>query len=169
MIAKQIDNFFEYPNIILNEAKKIKLYTRKEHPDYLKSEGATWPGLRSLELGKSNPLLKYFCAKYLHLNNINFNEKSVLYVHCRPSNKNEKDFIHDDNDGQTKHSILIYISKTNFESGTRLYDEKEQVITDFKFIQNRLVFFDSSYKHMAYGHHGDNINNSRITINGFLG
>ena len=88
MIAKQIDNFFEYPDIILNETKKIKLYTRKEHPDYLESKGATWPGLRSLELGKSNPLLKYFCAKYLHLNNINFNEKSVLYVHCRPSNKN---------------------------------------------------------------------------------
>jgi hypothetical protein len=145
MISKQIDNFFELPNLIYHECKKVELFSMKDHPDA--SATTKWPGYRSLELGASQPLLKYFCMKYLDLNNIKAKiDLTPMYIHSRP----------------------IYVSKTNLNSGTTLYNDKDEIINDFKFVQNRLVFFDSKYRHMAYGHHGENINDSRLTINGFI-
>lgn len=165
MISKQIDNFFELPDLIYHECKKVELFSMKDHPD-AKSATTRWPGYRSLELGASQPLLKYFCMKYLDLNNIKAKiDLTPMYIHSRPYDENDKDFIHVD---ASEYSFLIYVSKTNLNSGTVLYNDKDEIINDFKFVQNRLVFFDSKYRHMAYGHHGENINNSRLTINGFI-
>tara|TARA_Y100000389_G_scaffold205022_1_gene262081 strand:+ start:5383 stop:5889 length:507 start_codon:yes stop_codon:yes gene_type:complete len=167
MISKQIDSFFELPKVIYTEAKKTKLYKVEDHPDHIdKNHRNTWPGLRSEELGDVNPLFKYFIMKYLSLANLDVRDKNVrLYVHARYANDMVEDFIHTDT---YKYSLLIYLSETNLNSGTKFFNLKDEVINDFKFIQNRLLFFDSRYRHTAYGHHGDSINNCRLTLNGFI-
>ena len=167
MIAQQIDNFFELPQVIYNEAKKIKLFKNADHPEVQNDiNKSVWPGERSLELEHSNPLLKYFCVKYFTLNKLNIEDKKIhLYVHSRTQSDEKDDFIHTD---ACIYSLIIYISETNLKSGTKLFCKDNNTITDFKFVQNRLILFDSTYKHSAYGHHGNDINDSRLTINGFI-
>ena len=66
-------------------------------------------------------------------------------------------------------SSLIYLSNNNLQSGTKLYTFiNHQEINDFKFVQNRLIQYDASYFHSAYGNHGTTIDNCRLTINGFI-
>jgi len=167
MICTQIDNFFESPDIIYAEAKKTKLYSMSEHPYQIsKKDLSRWPGKRSEELGNVNPLLKYHIIKYLTLSNVNVRGRDVsLYVHARYTNDMTNDFIHMDG---CIYSMLIYLSNTNLNSGTKFFDNKDQMVNDFKFVKNRLVCFDARYRHTAYGHHGDNIDNCRLTINGFI-
>ena len=50
--------------------------------------------------------------------------------------------------------MLVYLSETNLQSGTSLYDENDKLITDVKFIQNRALIFDSRYSHAAINNHG---------------
>lgn len=167
MISKQIDNFFELPNLIYKEVKKIKLFKVEDHPEHKnKINKNTWPGFRSDELNNSNVLLKYFITKYLSLSNLEIENKKIdLYIHARLAEDKTEDFIHTDG---CKHSLLIYLSDTNLNSGTKLFNSKNEEINDFKFVQNRLVFFDAKYRHTAYGHYGDNFDNCRLTINGFI-
>ena len=167
MICTQIDNFFLFPDVIYEEAKKTKLYSLGEHPDIVdKKDITSWPGKRSEELGYINPLLKYMIIKYLDISQINIRGKNVsLYIHARHESDMAEDFIHSD---QCLYSMLIYLSETNLNSGTKIFDTKDQMINDFKFVKNRLVWFDAKYRHTAYGHHGNNIDNCRLTINGFI-
>ena len=167
MICTQIDNFFELPEVIYAEAKKTKLYSMSEHPDQISKKDLTnWPGKRSEELGDVNPLFKYHIIKYLNISNVNVRGRNVsLYVHARYTNDMTNDFIHMDG---CIYSMLIYLSNTNLNSGTKFFDNKDHMVNDFKFVKNRLVWFDARYRHTAYGHHGDNIDNCRLTINGFI-
>jgi hypothetical protein len=167
MILNQVDNFFERIDIIYSEIKKIKMYSFESHPQYQNINTSKWPGFRSLELGDCNPIFKYLCVKFFFLHNLITQNSSVdIYAHERLKNNQHDDFIH--RDTTTKHTILIYVSPTNLDSGTKFYNENDQIINDIKFVQNRLIFFDGRYKHSAYGHHGDNKNNSRITLNAFI-
>ena len=66
------------------------------------------------------------------------------------------------------YSMLVYLSPTNLNSGTDLYNENDEMITSFKFVQNRAVLFSSSYKHRAINNHGTDVNNGRLTLNIFM-
>ena len=44
-------------------------------------------------------------------------------------------------------------------------EDKEH--TFVKFVQNRIVMFDSSIPHMAWNNHGNDLTDGRLTINGF--
>ena len=79
---------------------------------------------------------------------------------------NEKDFIH--TDVPHMYSMLVYLSPTNLNSGTDLYNENDEMIASFKFVQNRAVLFSSSYKHRAINNHGTDVNNGRLTLNIFM-
>ena len=87
------------------------------------------------------------------------------FIHLRREEDNEKDFIHQD---FFNFSSLIYLSKTNLNSGTYLYDKEKNIINDFKFVKNRLIMYSSEYFHMGYGHHGTDIDNGRLTLNSFI-
>jgi hypothetical protein len=164
MKATQIDNFFESINVIYKECRKLKFCTIEE---FASDKDGTWPGKRTEELYKVNPLLQYFVEKYLFLNNIitaQNTKKISMYVHARFKSDENKDWIHKD---KATLGCLLYLSPTNLNSGTYLFSQKNEIINDFKFVQNRLIAYDANYNHMGYGHHGDTIDNCRLTLNIF--
>ena len=164
----QIDNFFENIDIIYSECKKLRFYSQEEHPENRHKTITTWPGKRTMELGECNPLLKYFLMEYYFINNLILRKSvSSFYVHARFDGDDKGEWIHQDT--PYKASSLIYLSSNNLQSGTKLYTFiNHQEINDFKFVQNRLIQYDASYFHSAYGNHGTTIDNCRLTINGFI-
>lgn len=170
MKAIQIDNFFENIDIVYKECKKLKFYNLDDHPQNFNRRTTSWPGMRTDELGEVHPLLKYFFTKYYFLNNlITGNDKPSFYVHARFKGDDKKEWIHRDH--FNKSASLIYLSPTNLESGTRIYSEnekKDEMINDFKFVQNRLIMYSGNYPHVGYGHHGTTIDDCRLTLNVFV-
>jgi hypothetical protein len=164
-----IDNFFDNFHLIENEFKKIPLYNLKKFNKKFEQQ-QTWPGSRSNYLNKEFPFLfnlfnKEFIFKFGDI----FKDINMIvdsHIHLRLKSDNVKDWIHRDSD-QFIYTCLVYLSKTNINSGTYLYSEDNQVISDVKFIQNRAFFFDSRYLHLAYGHHGSSIDDGRLTLNAF--
>ena len=104
--------------------------------------------------------------KYYFMNNLILRESvTSFYVHARFDGDDKGEWVHQDN---YRYASLIYLSPTNLQSGTKLYSsEDHKEINDFKFIQNRYIQYDASYFHSAYGNHGTNIDNCRLTINMF--
>ena len=88
-----------------------------------------------------------------------------MFIHLRRKEDIDKDWIHKDNDD---YAFLIYLNNTNLDSGTYLYDDANNVSTDIKYVQNRFVMYNGLYSHMGYGHFGNDTNNGRLTLNGFL-
>jgi len=161
----QEDNFFPNLNLILPEIKKIKLYNLKQFSKL--HEKGDWPGHRSLPIIETNPSL------YLYVNHL-MSEKKLIpegkysistFLHLRLQEDLKKDWIHKDDDNL---AALIYLSHTNKDSGTYLYDENKNIINDIKFIQNRFIMYDANYNHMGYGHHGSSIEDGRLTLNLFI-
>jgi hypothetical protein len=160
----QIDNFFDSLDIMLPEIRKIKLHTQNTH-EYKKS---TWPGYRSNSLYTVKPIL------WNHVNAMMTKHKILdesswhvsTYVHLRLDKDKNKDWIHTDHDSDF--AALIYLSETNLNSGTKLFDDNKNEINDIKFVQNRFVMYSARYKHVGYGHHGKNVDDGRLTLNLFI-
>ena len=167
MIVRQVEDFIPRLDYILPELKKIKLYDQ-ENLNSLRGTTETFPGLRSFPLIETNIFLyEYinflmFYNKLIKPEDVNF---ITHFIHLRREEDNEKDFVHQD---FFNFSSLIYLSKTNLNSGTYLYDKEKNIINDFKFVKNRLVMYSSEYFHMGYGHHGTDIDNGRLTLNSFI-
>ena len=166
MKLRQEENFFPNLDFILPEIKKIKLYSPEEFEKFEKFKG-NWPGFRSRNLGSTNPILHEYITTLI-------NKKKLLdegawsvesYIHLRLEEHNAKDWIHNDADD---FAALIYISKTNFNSGTYLFDNNKNLINDIKFVSNRFIIYDGKYNHKGYGHHGSSIEDGRLTINLFI-
>ena len=92
-----------------------------------------------------------------------------MCVHLRTEDDDELDYIHRDTGFDW--AFLIYLSESNLKSGTKFYkaenSDKEDDNVFVKFEQNRIVLFDSTVPHMAYSNHGKDLNDGRLTINGF--
>jgi hypothetical protein len=167
MIVKQVEDFIPRIDYILPELKKIKLYDQ-ETLNSLRETKETFPGLRSFPLVEVNIFL------FEYINTLMFHNKLIKpeelyfithFIHLRREEDNEKDFIHQD---LADLASLVYLSQTNLNSGTYLYDTDKNIINDFKFVKNRLVMYSSKYFHMGYGHHGTDIENGRLTLNSFI-
>jgi hypothetical protein len=161
----QIDNFFDNLDIMLPEIRTMKLYTAKDHP----GGKMTYPGTRSLNLYRDKPILwNYVNAMVLKYKVLDEKESWNIntFIHLRLDKDKDKDWIHKDETDEF--AALIYLSKTNLNSGTKIYDENENMINDVKFVQNRFVMYSAKYKHMGYGHHGKNIDDGRLTLNLFI-
>jgi len=160
-----IENFLPNLNYYLKDIHKISLYEQEEFNNKFNFK-QTWPGKRSNFLHLENPFLFFLIMQ--NLQKIDFLKNYVvdLYLHLRREEDFHKDWIH--TDVLHDYSFLIYLNKDNLNSGTYIYNEDKQIISDIKYIQNRFVIFTSSYNHMGYGHFGNNSENGRLTINGFI-
>ena len=166
MLIKQVENFFPRLELILPEIKKINLYSQKE---FNKIEDSTdnWSGFRSLNLRKNNVFL------YELINNLMFTKKVMdkgsydiaSFLHLRLEEHNVQDWIHKD---PALFTALIYLSDTNLNSGTYIYDENNNIINDIKCVKNRFVIFSGNYNHKGYGHYGNSVQNGRLTFNLFI-
>jgi hypothetical protein len=166
-LDKQILVIEEFlPNLknYLTEIYKIPLYNQMEFNKKFNATD-TWPGERSNSLLVDNKFLFFLILQ--NLKKASFLEKYNLdiFLHLRKQEDFYKDWIHKD---KMDYSFLIYLNETNLNSGTYLYDENNNVISDIKYVQNRFVIYNGSYNHMGYGHFGDSSENGRLTLNGFL-
>jgi len=168
-----VDNFFDDFYYIKDYFKNIKLYdlnTYRKFKDVENPTSENWPGKRSKMLHNTEPFLfalfiKTFYEKFNNpFNKQEFNVKT--HIHLRLEKDNKLDWMH--KDCPEHYSFLIYLSETNLNSGTALYDDNKNLITDIKFVQNRAVLFDSNYNHKAVQNHGDSVENGRLTFNGFF-
>jgi len=162
----QEENFFPNLNFILPEIKKIKLYSAEEF-EKVENKKGNWPGLRSRFLGTTNPIFHEYIISLIHQKQLL--EKGLWqiasFIHLRLKEDDSKDWIHKDPDD---FAALIYLSKTNLNSGTYLFDDNKNLINDIKFVSNRFIMYDGKYNHKGYGHHGNSIEDGRLTINLFL-
>ena len=166
-----IDNFFEDINEIYNYVKTLETFNSKNYPNDPKVNTAKidWPGYRSNQLAGKDVWLtnKFGNAFRKHLTGLITGQFQLhMFSHLRLDEHNEADFIH--NDSPHIYSMLVYLSPTNLNSGTNLYNENDEMITSFKFVQNRAVLFSSSYKHKAINNHGTDVNDGRLTLNIFM-
>ena len=177
------DNFLP-PKIldaIFKELKTHKFYDDKTHPSMVidksepikpKRRRSKWPGTRTKEILIIAPVIDKLILHLFESLGHPFTEKKFTYqnfAHLRLKKDNAKDFIHQDT--YSDFSYLLYLSKSNKDSGTKRYDscdaDKNEEKHFVEFVQNRFVLFSANIPHMSYGNHGTNIDNGRLTINGF--
>jgi len=162
----QQDDFFSNLNFILPEIKKIKLHSPQEYNKISKIYN-TWPGYRSLVLSNIHPILHEYIVSLMTNKKLippgEWMIQSMIHLITENSVNNwiHKDIEHD-------YSGLIYISNTNLNSGTYLYNDNQEIINDIKFVQNRFIMYNAKTYHMGYGHHGSSIDDGRLTVNLFL-
>ena len=169
-----VDNFFDNFHQILPSLKKIKLYNCKEfHEQFPYMESANkidaWPGYRSQNFEDGEPFLESLIIKEFNQKFNNFfgyNKFNVdCFMHLRLKEDDKKDYIHKD---PVEYTMMIYISETNLNSGTVLYDENKNINHTINFVQNRAVIFPGLVNHKSMLNYGDNIDNGRLTINVFF-
>ena len=176
------DNFF--PSILLEavikELKSQKFYDDKTHPSMVEYKNqpaedvynANWGGTRTLEISQIFPVIdKIILHLFQNLKHPLFQKefRYLNYAHLRLEKDDAEDYIHQD--VGVDFAYLVYLSESNPESGTKFYDScdanKKQEKQFVQFKKNRLVLFDATIPHMAWGSYGTNIDNGRLTINGF--
>jgi|TARA_R110002074_G_scaffold87944_1_gene194029 hypothetical protein len=170
-VISVIDNFF-HPwqlKLVTSQLKLLPFYNCFDHPQ---NTASTYPGTKTEELIRVNPLLESFITRKLEKTGVPQVIPSFQlnqFGHLRLESDNEDDFVH--TDVGYDWAFLLYISDTNLESGTKMYGTnntpKDGDDIFIKFKQNRMVVFDSSVPHMAWGNHGKDLNDGRLTINGF--
>jgi len=164
--VKTLFNFLPYVESIYPLIKKFKFYNLKDFNETF-NENSNWPGYRTQDLHEYCPFL------YIHI--LTLLEESIkvkftsykkisMYAHLRFQEDESKDWIHVD----SSDTAIIYISNTNFNSGTDFYDAQANSIASIKFIQGSCVFFERGINHRSIGNHGNNIEDGRMTINVFM-
>ena len=161
-----VDNFFKpwQFKLVSEQLKSLTFYTQDEHPE---NGPSIYPGTKTDELIRSNPLLESFTSRQLEHTQLPFVSRPFQlyqYGHLRLDSDNKNDFIHQD---KCDWSFLFYLSETNLDSGTKFYTKNDEEHTFVRFVQNRVVIFDSGISHMAWQNHGKDLNDGRLTINGF--
>jgi|TARA_B110000438_G_C15571884_1_gene545770 hypothetical protein len=167
-----IDNFFSDKlfQAVHDEIRNCDFISLREKGLNANLEDAgdiDYPGLRTVALTTHNPILDTMIIQHIDNQRMSFTNRGYKYnqyAHLRLESDNQDDFIHTDN---TDWAYLIYISKTNLDSGTKFYTEDDKEHTHIGFVQNRAVFFDCHIRHMAFNNHGTDMNDGRLTINGF--
>jgi|3_EtaG_2_1085321.scaffolds.fasta_scaffold42708_2 hypothetical protein len=160
MQITQIDNFLEEPTQVYEKCKKLPFYSLKEFNKKF-NEKQNWPGVRTQSIPRVDKIIFETVIKSMITHFKDLFQKDVpleMYVHKRNKNIEKQDWMHTDHQDGRLYTALLYLSKTNLNSGTMFYNVKKQPITDVKFVQNRMVLFDSRYLHSAYGHHNGRLN-----------
>ena len=162
-----IDNFLPQLDLILPKIQEVTLYELKEYNSKFNAKD-TWPGKRSEHLIIQNPILyAYVMEVILKKVDVLKNKKFTceMFLHLRKHEDIDKDWIHKD-----KHtfSSLIYLNKTNLNSGTKIYTDEKEETADVKYVQNRFVMYNGTYNHMGYGHFGESSTDGRLTFNLFI-
>lgn len=167
-----VDNFFDGFGLLEKHFKKVPLYSldewkkQKDNADLSQK----WPGKRSLVLMDEEPflqalLVKEFQEKFNYFFKSYKSYNCFSYLHLRLATDNKPDFIHKD---PVDYTLMVYLSKTNLNSGTILYDEDENPTHTINFVQNRAVIFPGHIKHKSMLNYGNNLDDGRLTLNCFF-
>jgi hypothetical protein len=165
MKLQVVDNFFDNFNLIEKEFKKIKLYSLEQFNKNFKNN-SNWPGFRSAPLYEDNPFLFNLFLKEFK---IKFNWSLPIYIdfymHLRLYEHQKEDWVHKDSSDL---GLIIYLNN-NLDSGTNFYlDNQEKPDMSIKMVKNRCILFDSKINHKSSLNFGKDINDGRLTLNGFI-
>ena len=165
-----VDNFFDDRlfKSVYDEINRLEFVGVKDDSEVTgeNAEKVWYPGVRTQVFYKVRPLLDDAIIRQLDNTPTPFTSKAYnyyQYAHLRLEKDNDDDFIHTDN---ADWAYLIYMSKTNLESGTKFYTDDEKETNFVRFVQNRVVIFNSNIRHRAFNDHGKDINDGRLTICG---
>ena len=165
-----VDNFFDDRlfKSVYDEINRLEFVGVKDDSEVTgeNAEKVWYPGVRTRLLNEVSPLLDAVIVRQLDNISTPFTIKAYNYyqkAHLRLEKDNEGEFIHTDN---ADWAYLIYMSKTNLESGTKFYTDDEKETNFVRFVQNRVVIFNSNIRHRAFNDHGKDINDGRLTICG---
>ena len=161
-----IDNFFDDFEYILPTLKAYPQWNKDEHPQA--GAAGTWPGKRSMNLMEVDPAMGAVfmmqARPYLQRN-----ASIDLFTHLRLDSDNAEDGIH--TDAPFALSCLVYLSETNYSSGTVFYTGNPALggepMAHVGFKQNRAVFFSAHMHHGSINNFGDSKENGRLTLNMF--
>lgn len=162
MILIQQDDIFRHIRVVREAVLRVPLYTCE---DYNKQFGRTedWPGKRSNLLKEVVPELDQVIHDAVNRIPMFGGLRFHTFVHYRGADAT--DWIHKDLEPLAG---IIYINPTNLQSGTRIFNSQQEIITDVKYVQNRLVMYSGGHLHAGYGHFGTTPEDGRTTINLFL-
>jgi len=163
-----VDNFFEDFHRLEEGFRDVSLWDIDNHPTQSKDKELYWPGYRSVDLKESMPFMTSLYIETVKKKvGIDSPFKLGIYTHLRTEETEKEDYVHQDNCWV---SGLVYLSRTNLDSGTQFYDSENGNITQtVKFVQNRAVFFKASMWHRVLNGHGTDIGDGRYTLNTFFG
>jgi len=162
-----IDNFFDDFDLLKDNFIKLPFFKREDYPLESGDNQGNWPGMRTQSLMRVEPFLYcLFLKNYTEKINYTPYFKVHTYLHLRLAEDETKDWIH--TDSEFDYSGLVYLSNTNLNSGTTFFDEKDNIVADIKFVQNRFVMFNSKIRHRSTGNHGTTLENGRLTLNAFF-
>ena len=166
-----IENFFDNFVNLENSFKKIPLLKYDKYPEKYKSTvNEVWPGQRSLPLQVEYSFLTQLVIKEVmqksDSHNLIYKPWSInASINLRLDNDNDRDFIHSDPADLT---MILFLAKTNLNSGLNLYDIVSDETAHIKYVQNRAVIFNSRTLHKSHLNFGNNIDNGRLTLNAFI-
>jgi len=171
-----IDNVFKNPQDIVEFAQSQKFFDRKDHP---KESGSNWSGLRTLNVGDIDKsafdkivgelmisvLENSFGEISPFVIDINWNANIFFHQLLGTDSYNDT-WIHRDDSSQV-YAGVVYLKENPIpSSGTTVFINNKKQFVENKF--NRLVLYRSDYLHTSNGGFGDNIMNSRLTLNLFF-
>jgi hypothetical protein len=167
-----IDNFLPQDlfKSVHNQIKNCDFNPLTKDPaaDSYKSSEVEYPGMRTEALKKIMPFEDSYIIQHIDEERLPFTSQPYTYwqyAHLRVEDDNKNDFIH--TDGWMNFAWLLYLSKTNLESGTKFYTNDNDEHTFVRFVENRFVIFDCNIKHRAFNNHGKDLKDGRLTVNGF--
>jgi hypothetical protein len=168
-MIKIVDNFLDFPFEYYQLCKKLNFYNMDDFKE-VTGDSNHYPGLRTNFLHKEYPFLYYAILSQIKNKLVPIKNYISIKSHAqlRLDVDSSKDWIHKDY-GDT---VLIYLSNTNLNSGTAIYETNNG--NDFretamiKYVQNRAVFFSEGTFHQAINSHGKDINDGRLTLTFFM-
>ena len=163
-MIKIVDNFLDFPEEYYELCKGLKYYNQE---DFKKVTGVynNFPGLRTNYLHIDYPFLYYSVLAYIKNKfELNLNPYQNISAHAQMRFDDSEDWIHTD----FGHTVIIYLSPTNLQSGTGFYNVDNKQTAMINFVQNRGLFFTHGTIHQAENNHGIDKENGRLTLTYFL-
>ena len=157
-----VDNFFDDFDFILQQANKREYFDADQF-SFDTGEINTWPGKRTKNLFHDETLHDYIVNITKKKFSVVKHKGINLGFHKRYSEDNSKDWVHTD---ASEYALIVYLSKTNLDSGTVFYQGEEKQMT-INFVQNRAIYFKGSYPHKSLLNYGKE-DDCRLTLNGFF-
>jgi len=157
-----VENFFDDIDLINSLANTQKFYTVDEY-NYNTGHSDAWPGTRTYCLDQQpvlHTLVKHSVEKKFNIES----DKHAYFFHRRGTKDNKKDWPHKDS---SRYALIVYLSKTNLNSGTVFYNDNQEVITDISFVNNRAILFNGQIPHKSKLNYGED-SDIRLTLNGFF-
>lgn len=162
------DTFYNIQEIY-NFCKTLPFYNleqyRQKFPN-LQGKETIWPGYRTEEFKTICPIFYHFILEKLIESKIDIKQYRDISTTChlRLESDNEGEYIHTD----PSDTALVYLSPTNFSSGTNFYDDRRNLVTHCAFLQNTMTNFSQGILHSSVNNYGNSIENGRMTINIFM-